>query len=82
MAPRRSGRFGSIILPVAVPGLIATFILVLVFSWNEYLMALFLATANAQTMPLLVAAQNATRGRYWYMSVLTLVMIAPSCSWP
>ncbi len=70
--------FRSIILPVAVPGLIATFILVLVFSWNEYLIALFLATANAQTMPLLVAAQNATRGpQYWYMSVLILVMIAP-----
>ena len=39
--------FRSIILPVAVPGLVATFILVLVFAWNEYLIALFLATANA-----------------------------------
>ena len=70
--------FRSIVLPVAVPGLVATFILVLVFAWNEYLIALFLATANAQTMPLLVAAQNATRGpQYWYMSVLILIMIAP-----
>lgn len=70
--------FRSIILPVAVPGLVATFILVLVFAWNEYLIALFLATANAQTMPLLVAAQNATRGpQYWYMSVLILIMILP-----
>jgi multiple sugar transport system permease protein len=70
--------FRSIILPVAVPGLVATFILVLVFAWNEYLIALFLATANAQTMPLLVAAQNATRGpQWWAMSVLILIMIAP-----
>ena len=70
--------FRSIILPVAMPGLVATFILVLVFAWNEYLIALFLATANAATMPLLVAAQNATRGpQYWYMSVLILIMIAP-----
>lgn len=70
--------FRSIVLPVAVPGLVATFILVLVFAWNEYLIALFLATANAQTMPLLVAAQNATRGpQYWYMSVLILIMILP-----
>ena len=31
-----------------------------------------------QTMPLLVAAQNATRGpQYWYMSVLILIMIVP-----
>ena len=70
--------FRSIVLPVAVPGLVATFILILVFAWNEYLIALFLATANAQTMPLLVAAQNATRGpQYWYMSVLILIMILP-----
>ena len=70
--------FRSIVVPVAAPGLVATFILVLVFAWNEYLIALFLATANAQTMPLLVAAQNATRGpQYWYMSVLILIMILP-----
>ena len=52
--------------------------LVLVFAWNEYLLALFLSTANAQTMPLLVAAQNATRGpQWWYMSVLIVIMIIP-----
>ena len=63
---------------VSRPGLVATFILVLVFSWNEYLIALFLSTANAQTMPVLVAAQNATRGpECWYMSVLILIMIVP-----
>ena len=29
-------------------------------------------------MPLLVAAQNATRGpQWWYMSVLIVIMIAP-----
>jgi len=70
--------FRSIILPVAAPGLVATFVLVLVFAWNEYLLVLFLASANAQTMPLLVAAQNASRGpQYWYMSVLILIMIIP-----
>ena len=70
--------FRSIVLPVAMPGLVATFVLVLVFAWNEYLLALFLSTSNAQTMPLLVAAQNATRGpQYWYMSVLIVIMILP-----
>ncbi len=70
--------FRSIVLPVAVPGLVATFILVLVFAWNEYLIALFLATANAATMPLLVAGQVATRGpQYWYMSVLIVIMVVP-----
>ena len=70
--------FWSIVLPLAVPGLIATFLFVLVFAWNEYLLALFLSRANSQTMPLLIVAQNATRGpQWWYMSVLTMIMIGP-----
>jgi multiple sugar transport system permease protein len=70
--------FRTIVLPISVPGLVATFLFVLVFAWNEFLLALFLSGANAQTMPLTVAAQNATRGpQWWYMSVLILIMIAP-----
>src|SRR5215208_2609612 len=41
--------FWSIVLPLAVPGLVATFLFVLVFTWNEYLLALFLSGAKAQT---------------------------------
>jgi len=70
--------FWSIVLPLATPGLVATFLFVLVFAWNEYILSLFLSKANAQTMPLLVAAQNATRGpQWWYMSVYILIMIIP-----
>jgi multiple sugar transport system permease protein len=70
--------FWSIVVPLSVPGLVATFLFVLVFAWNEYLLALFLSSANAQTMPLTVAAQNATRGpQWWYMSVLIWIMILP-----
>jgi multiple sugar transport system permease protein len=70
--------FWSIVLPLSVPGLVATFLFVLVFAWNEYLLALFLSGARSQTMPLTVAAQNATRGpQWWYMSVLILIMIIP-----
>ena len=70
--------FWSIVLPLSTPGLAATFILVLIMTWNEYLLALFLSSANAQTLPLLIAAQNATRGpQWWSMSVLIIVMIVP-----
>ncbi|HEY2981547.1 MAG TPA: carbohydrate ABC transporter permease [Anaerolineales bacterium] len=70
--------FWSIVLPLSVPGLVATFLFVLVFTWNEYLLALFLSSADSQTLPLIIAAQNATRGpQWWYMSVLTLIMIVP-----
>jgi multiple sugar transport system permease protein len=70
--------FWSIVVPLSTPGLVATFLFVLVFAWNEYLLALFLTSAKAQTLPLTVAAQNATRGpQWWYMSVLIMIMIVP-----
>lgn len=70
--------FWSIVLPLATPGLVATFLFVLVFAWNEYLLALFLSAGDSQTLPILIAAQNATRGpQWWYMSVLILIMILP-----
>ena len=70
--------FFTIALPLVRSGLVATFMLVLILAWNEYLLALFLSNANAQTMPVLVSAQNTTRGpQWWYMSVLIVIMIAP-----
>jgi multiple sugar transport system permease protein len=70
--------FFTIALPLVRSGLAATFMLVLILTWNEFLLALFLTNANAQTMPVLVAAQNTTRGpQWWDMSVLIVIMIAP-----
>src|SRR3989441_8937783 len=70
--------FRTIVLPLSVPWLVAMFLLVLAFAWNEYLFALFLTTAKAQTLPMPVAPQNATPGpQWWYMSVLILIMIVP-----
>lgn len=70
--------FWSIVLPLAAPGLVATFLFVLVFTWNEYLLALFLSGAKVQTLPYVISSQNATRGpQWWDMSVLILIMIIP-----
>jgi multiple sugar transport system permease protein len=71
--------FWEIVLPLSRPGLAATTLLVMILSWNEYLLALFLSTSNAQTMPILVAAMNAgERGILWWsMSVVIIVMIIP-----
>ncbi len=70
--------FRSIVLPLSVPGLVASFLIVLIFAWNEYLIAAILSGGNSQTMPLLVQAQDATRGpQWWAMSVLILIMIVP-----
>lgn len=74
--------FWEIVLPLSRPGLAATALLVLILSWNEYLLAVFLTTADAQTMPILVAGMNAgERGiRWWSMSAVIIVMIIPVVS--
>ena len=71
--------FAEIVLPLARAGLAATTLLVLILSWNEYLLALFLSTRNAQTMPILVAAMNAgEKGILWWtMCVVIIIMIVP-----
>ncbi len=64
--------------PIARAALASAFLLMLILTWNEYLLALMLLTADTQTLPLLIAAQNATRGpQWWYMSVLILIMVVP-----
>jgi multiple sugar transport system permease protein len=75
----RFGVFFEIVLPLARAGLAATTLLVLILSWNEYLLALFLSTSNAQTMPIMVAAMNAgEKGVLWWtMCVVIIIMIVP-----
>ncbi|MEZ5666967.1 MAG: carbohydrate ABC transporter permease [Alphaproteobacteria bacterium] len=71
--------FWEVVLPLSRPGLAATALLVLILAWNEYLLAVFLSTTHAQTMPILVAAMNAgEKGILWWsMSVVIIVMIIP-----
>ena len=71
--------FYEIVLPLARAGLAATTLLVLILSWNEYVLALFLSTTNAQTMPILVAAMNGgEKGILWWsMCVVIIIMIIP-----
>lgn len=75
----RFGIFWDIVLPLTRPGLAATTLLALILSWNEYLFAVFLATAKVQTMPIMVAAKNAgEKGVFWWeMCAIIVVMIIP-----
>jgi multiple sugar transport system permease protein len=75
----RFGIFWEIVLPLTRPGLAATTLLALVLSWNEYLFAVFLATARVQTMPIMVAAKNAgEKGVFWWeMCAVIVIMIIP-----
>jgi multiple sugar transport system permease protein len=56
------GAFLRIILPIAAPGLVAAYILTVVLCWNEYFIALVLASTNAVTLPFLIAGQVSSQG--------------------
>jgi len=73
------GIFWDIVLPLTRPGFAATMLLTLILNWNEYLFAIFLSTAKAQTMPIMIAAKNAgERGVLWWeMCAIIVVMIIP-----
>ena len=70
--------FTDIVVPMTMPGLIATFMITLAFVWNEFLFALFLTTSKWQTLPILVAGQNSQRGdEWWAISAAALIAIIP-----
>jgi multiple sugar transport system permease protein len=72
------GAFLRIVLPIAGPGLVAAYILTVVLCWNEYFIALVLASTNAVTLPFLIAGQVSSQGiRWWTMAALTTAAIAP-----
>jgi multiple sugar transport system permease protein len=48
----RWGAFMRVALPLVAPGLAASGILCLLFSWNEFLFALILSGPDTQTMPI------------------------------
>jgi multiple sugar transport system permease protein len=49
-----------IILPLAVPGIIASSVFVLIYSWNEYVFALIFTSRNAKTTPLVISEMLGT----------------------
>ena len=54
--------FITIILPIALPGMVAAFIISLVLTWNEYFFAALLTSSHAKTLPVMVASQTGSQG--------------------
>jgi multiple sugar transport system permease protein len=72
------GAFIRIILPLAVPGMAAAFILSLVLCWNEYFFAALLTSTDAKTLPVMVASQTGSQGiNWWSMAALSTAAIVP-----
>ena len=71
--------FLSIVLPLAMPGLAATWVICMAFSWNEFLFALSLTSKSAIPMPVIIAGAEHTRGvQFWFVGVnVLLTMLVP-----
>ncbi len=72
------GAFLKVAVPIAAPGMVAAFILVVIFSWNEYLFSAVLTSKGAYTLPLLVATQVSSQGvKFWTMAAIATSTVAP-----
>jgi multiple sugar transport system permease protein len=72
------GTFLRIILPIALPGMVAAFILSVILCWNEYFFAALLTASDAKTLPVMVASQTGSQGiNWWAMAALSTAAIAP-----
>jgi len=67
--------FRRIVLPISVPGLVATGIISFLLSWNEYFGAfIFTSTSAAKTLPVLLA-ESSTRYGIFYGALAAQAMI-------
>jgi len=72
------GAFLRIVMPLALPGMVAAFILSLVLCWNEYFFAALLTSTEAKTLPVMVASQTGSQGiAWWSMAALSTAAILP-----
>lgn len=69
--------FTRIVIPLAAPGLVATAIFAMLFSWNEFMFALILCRSRSQTMPVGVMGFITHRGVLWgeIMAAASVIMV-------
>jgi polyol transport system permease protein len=67
-----------IVLPLSAPGLAATALLSVIFSWNEFLLAVNLTGANSGTLPVFISGFMTSEGLFWAkMSAASTLAVAP-----
>jgi polyol transport system permease protein len=68
----------KIVIPLSAPGLAATGLLSLIFSWNEFLLAVNLTSANTSTLPVFISSFMTSEGLFWAkMSAASTLAVAP-----
>ncbi len=69
--------FWNVFLPVAKGGIVATLILCVLFTWNEFFIALVLTGRDTQTLPVIITSFLTFQGVQWgpLTAAATLVML-------
>src|SRR5919106_1569338 len=72
------GAFWRIALPLAMPAIVATGLIIFAFAWNEFLFAITIASREAITIPVLMAGAVDTRGvQFWFMAGGARIALIP-----
>lgn len=73
----------KIMIPICIPGIIATAVISFIFSWNEFLFAFILTKDVTQTMPIILSSFIVHRGILWgemsaagVMSILPVIILS------
>jgi multiple sugar transport system permease protein len=70
--------FWQIAVPLAMPAIAASALIMFAFAWNEYLFAVILTVKDAATMPVHIAGGVDTRGvQFWFVAVRSLIAMIP-----
>lgn len=74
----RLGALRKVVLPVALPGMVATALLNFIFAWNEYFLALILAGRNTSTLPVAAATYvGRARVEWGNLFAINLIIMIP-----
>lgn len=71
----RMKAFLRIVLPMCRSGIAATAVLIMVFTWNEYLYAMMMTSTRAKTLPLTMMAYMGEAGTEWQMMATAGIVI-------
>ncbi len=70
--------FTRVILPLAMPGLMATMLLCFIFTWNEFFLAFNLTVSRAAPLSVYIASFKTSEGLFWAkMSAAATLTVAP-----
>ncbi|GLZ11906.1 binding-protein-dependent transport systems inner membrane component [Actinomadura sp. NBRC 104425] len=70
--------FRYVVLPLTKPGLVTTFVLCLVFSWNDYAFALVFSGPDSQTLPIAASQLVTQTGIDWgQLTAIGTIVVVP-----